>query len=286
MIDIKYLNEKASKLVLFLKKLDKILKNGKEAFVSTPMYYDRAQYYLISGYKELEEIACHILKEITGEKTKGKCISKLAQEQIFSEKINRTLIDFEGFITKILEKNYEFSPEKTYAIAKDIVDTMLNLFLKELAAVVKEIKKKEPKLAIPVNLKKVEEQAKAIKATVRKISNFISFPEEEFVKTPLFIDRARYFAVVLTDSSMWICRHILRKLGERAGKNCLEKLAEKGVISKETAKKMKNITQYREIFVDPTAEFEPKKLYRILKENLPAFLEFIREISVAIFKKK
>jgi len=85
------------------------------------------------------------------------------------------------------------------------------VFIKELSSVVKEIKAKEPQLSIPVNVKKLQDHAKAIKSSVRKISNFLNFPKEEFINSPLFIDRARYFSVVLIDSSLWICRHILRK---------------------------------------------------------------------------
>ena len=288
MLDIQLLNQKASKLILFLKKADKILKSGKDTFVSTPMYPDRVQYYLISGYNELEEIACHLLKEIIGEKTKGHCAEKLANQQIFSEKINRVLINYHNYIQSIMEEKFSLSSEELYVVAKEITDTLINLFIKELAAVVKELKAKQPELAIPVNLKKVEKQAKAVKAAVRKISNFLNFPEEEFVKTPLFIDRARYFAVVLIDSSLWICRHIVRKLGEKAGKgkDCTNKLHQLGIISENTAVKMGEIIQYRDIFADPTAEFDPHKLYRLLKENLPAFLDFVKEIAKAIFKKK
>ncbi|SNZ03366.1 Uncharacterized conserved protein YutE, UPF0331/DUF86 family [Persephonella hydrogeniphila] len=285
MLDLQFLNDKASKLVLFLKKVDKILKNGREAFITTPIYPDRTQYYLISAYNELEEISCHLLKEITGEKHKGNCVQKIVKEQIFSEKLNRILTDYSNYISKIMEDNFSYSPEELYAIAKEIVKTLLEIFIKELAVVVKEIRSREPKLAIPVNIKKIQDHGKAIKSSVRKMSNFLNFPEEEFINTPLFIDRARYFSVVAVDSSLWICRHIMRKMKKKPDKNCFLKLSEESIISEETGKKLQEFSSLRDTLADPTKEIDPKKLYRMLKEITPVFLKFLSEISKALFKK-
>ncbi len=285
MLDIQFLNDKASKLVLFLKKADKILKNGEEKFLKIPMYPDRTQYYLISAYNELEEICCHLLKEVTGEKHKGGCVEKIAKEQLFSEKINRVLLDFSSYIKGVMESNYKYTPKEIYIIGSQITTTLLNTFIKELSSVVKKIKAKEPQLSIPVNVKKLQDHAKAIKSSVRKISNFLNFPKEEFTGTPLFIDRARYFSVVLIDSSLWICRHILRKSGKKVGKNCFFQLYEEGFINKETAENMEILSGYRDIFADPTKEFDPEELYKLLKKTVPYFLSFLSEISKAIFKK-
>ncbi|MBK3331775.1 DUF86 domain-containing protein [Persephonella atlantica] len=284
MIDVQFLNDKASKMNLFLKKVEKIISMGKDSFISTPMYPDRTQYYLISAYNELEEIACHLLKEITGEKSKGNCVRKLSEEQIFSEKINRVLSDFSKYIADIMENRNSYSPEELFITAREIVKILRERFIKELAGVVKEIKEREPKLSVPVNLRKIQTHAKAVKSSVRKISNFLNFPKEEFINTPLFIDRARYFSVVLIDSSLWICRHILRKSGKKPRKDCFKQLVEEGIISEETEKHISQIAQLREVFADPSTEFDSEKLYRLLKENISHFLNFISEISRYLVK--
>ncbi|WP_293446204.1 HepT-like ribonuclease domain-containing protein [Persephonella sp.] len=285
MLDIQFLNDKASKLVLFLKKADKILKNGEEQFLKIPMYPDRTQYYLISAYNELEEICCHLLKEVTGEKLKGGCVEKIVKEQLFSEKINRVLIDFSSYIKGVMESNYKYTPKEIYIIGSQITTTLLERFIKELSSVVKEIKAKEPKLSIPVNVKKLQDHAKAIKSSVRKISNFLNFPKEEFASTPLFIDRARYFSVVLIDSLLWICRHILRKSGKKVEKSCFQQLHKEGFIDKETAENLEILLKHRNIFADPTKEFDPEELYDLLKKTIPYSLSFLSQISKAIFKK-
>jgi len=46
MLDIEFLNEKATKLKSALKKIKQIIDFGEDAFLKTPMYPDRVKYYL------------------------------------------------------------------------------------------------------------------------------------------------------------------------------------------------------------------------------------------------
>ncbi len=285
MLDVQFLNERAKKLRSALKKVKQIIDLGKETFVSTPMYPDRVQYYMVIAYDELEKIACHIYSEATGEKISENCLEKISQTDIFSGKINRAIQDFIKFKKDLFESNFKYSPEQMYFTIKNILDSLYEPFIKELGKVVKELKEKQPKLAIPVNLKKVNQQAKAIKSELKKIETLLKYPEEEFIKSEYAIDRGRYFAVVTIDSALWICRHIARQLKLKPSKNCFENLYKAGVLKKETAEKLEKIASYRDVFANPEKEVNPQKLYKILKEDFPVFLEFIKEISKAIFGK-
>ena len=285
MLDVQFLNERAKKLRSALKKVKQIIDLGKETFVSTPMYPDRVQYYMVIAYDELEKIACHIYSEATGEKISENCLEKISQTDIFSGKINRAIQDFIKFKKDLFESNFKYSPEQMYFTVKNILDSLYEPFIKELGKVVKELKEKQPKLAIPVNLKKVNQQAKAIKSELKKIETLLKYPEEEFIKSEYAIDRGRYFAVVTIDSALWICRHIARQLKLKPSKNCFENLYKAGVLKKETAEKLEKIASYRDIFANPEKEINPQELYKILKEDFPIFLEFIKEISKAIFGK-
>ncbi len=285
MLDVQFLNERAKKLRSALKKVKQIIDLGKETFVSTPMYPDRVQYYMVIAYDELEKIACHIYSEATGEKISENCLEKISQTDIFSGKINRAIQDFIKFKKDLFESNFKYSPEQMYFTVKNILDSLYEPFIKELGKVVKELKEKQPKLAIPVNLKKVNQQAKAVKSELKKIETLLKYPEEEFIKSEYAIDRGRYFAVVTIDSALWICRHIARQLKLKPSKNCFENLYKAGVLKKETAEKLEKIASYRDIFVNPEKEVNPQELYKILKEDFPVFLEFIKEISKAIFGK-
>ncbi len=286
MLDIQFLNERAKKLRSALKKAKQIIDMGQKEFSSVPMYPDRTQYYMVIAYEELEKIACHIYKEITGEKISENCIEKLSQTDIFSGKINRAFQDFIKFKKNLLESRFSYSPEEMYFTVKNILDSLYEPFIKELSSVVKELKEKQPKLAIPVNLKKVNQQAKAIKSELKKIKTLLDYPREEFIKSEFAIDRGRYFAVVTIDSALWICRHIARQLKLKPSKRCFENLYKAGVLKKETAEKLEKIASYRDTLADPEKYIDPHFLYTLLKEDFPIFLEFIKEVSYAIFGKR
>ncbi|NPA58596.1 MAG: DUF86 domain-containing protein [Aquificae bacterium] len=285
MLDVQFLNDKASKLILFLKKAKKVLDLGREEFEKSPMYPDRVQYYLISAFNELEEINCHLLRQITGEKSKGGCTEKISGEGVFSEKINRVLQDYAGYVKGVMEGRREYSPQELFVLAREVVNGLTDRFIKELSGVVKEIKSKEPELKLPVNVKKLQAHAKAIKSAVRKLSNFLTVSEEEFSKSPLFVDRARYFAVVLADSSLWICRHVLRKAGKKPDKDCFSQLSREGFVSQETAERIRGVVEMRDRLANPVEEIDSKKLYKMLKESLPYFLSFLTELSRSLVKK-
>ncbi len=286
MLDIQFLHERAKKLRSALKKVKQLIDKGKEEFSKVPMYPDRTQYYMVIAYDELEKIACHIYSEATGEKISENCLEKLSQTDIFSGKINRAIQDFIKFKTDLFESGFKYSPEQMYFTVKNILDSLYEPFIKELSKVVKELKEKQPKLAIPVNLKKVNQQAKAIKSELKKIETLLKYPKDEFIKSDYAIDRGRYFAVVTIDSALWICRHIARQLKLKPSKNCFENLYKAEVLSKETAEKLQKIASYRDKLANPEEHFDPKELYKMLKEDFPAFLDFIKEISAAIFGKK
>ncbi len=286
MLDIQFLNEKAKKLRTALKKVKQIIDLGADEFSSVPMYPDRVQYYMIIAFDELEKIACHVYSEATGEKISENCLEKISKTDIFSGKINRAFQDFIKFKNDLFESGFKYSPEEMFFTVKNILDSLYEPFIKELSAVVKELKEKQPKLAIPVNLKKVNQQAKAIKSELKKIETLLKYPKEEFIKSDYAIDRGRYFAVVTIDSAMWICRHIARQLKLKPSKECFKSLKNAGILSEKTADTLEKIRSYRDTFANPEKTVNPQELYSVLKNDFPVFLDFIKEISLAVFGKK
>ncbi len=286
MLDIEFLNKKASKFITFIKKTKKILENGLEEFVKTPIYVDRGEYYILSAYNELEEIACYLLKKVSNIKQKENCLEKLAKEQIFSEKINRAILDLVELRKNLFENAFKYPAEKLYPLLKDITDNLSDNFLKELASLVKELKEKEPKLKVPVNLKKVNEQAKAIKGAKNKLKTFLNYSEDEFISSDYAVDRTRYYLVVAIDGALWICRHLARKLGLKAGKNCFDLLNKEGYISDDVASFLSELASIRDKLVNPEEEIDKKYLYQLIANKLEYFEKYIKEVAEIIFKGK
>ncbi|WP_028949785.1 DUF86 domain-containing protein [Sulfurihydrogenibium subterraneum] len=267
MLNIEFLNEKATKVNNALKKVSKILDVGEDEFLKTPMYPDRVKYYLIILYDELEAIACHILSNIHNEKIKENCLEKLSQEGVFSEKLNRLFQDFVKFKVNLFESGFNYSEKELYHLSKEIVDTLSNLFLKELAEVVRQLKEKQPKLAVPVNLVKLNHHASVIKGEVKRLEPFKKISKEEFLNSNFAIDRSRYFLVVAIDSALWICRHLSRQIGLKPSKDCFKNLGENGVISQDVAQKLSLISSLRDVLADPTKEVDKELLYNLVKSE-------------------
>lgn len=280
MLNIEFLNEKATKVNSALKKVSKILEMGEDAFLKTPMYPDRVKYYLIILYDELEAIACHILSNIHNEKIKENCLERLSQEGVFSEKLNRLLQDFTKFKVNLFESGFNYSERELYYLSKEIVDTLNSLFLKELSQVVKQLKEKQPKLAIPVNLVKLNHHASVIKGEIKRLELFKKMSKEEFLKSSFAIDRSRYFLVVAIDSALWICRHVSRQIGLKPSKDCFKGLGGNNVISQDIAQKLSTISSLRDTLADPTKEVDREFLYNLVNSEFEDITNrFILEIA-------
>lgn len=275
-VDTKFLNEKASKAKTFIKKIKQILSLGEEEFSKNPMYPDRTKYYLIVLTDELEQIACHILQVYFQQKFNEKCLEKLVSEEILDAKLSRSLYDLYKLKETLLKENMVYTPENMYHTVSDIISTLDKLVILELAQILKELKEKQPSLKVPVNFKKVNQHISVIKSNLLKLDTFLKYPEEEFLNSPMFIDRSRYFIVIIIDSSLWICRHLLRKLGDRKTDNCFYKLSEKSIIDKDTADLLEYFASNRELFANPTKDIDLKEFYTKLKLSKDAYIQFIK----------
>ncbi len=280
MLNIEFLNEKATKVNTALKKVSNILNFGEETFLKTPMYPDRVKYYLIIIYDELEAISCHLLSNVHNGKIKENCLEKISQEGIFSEKLNRIFQDFAKFKKKLFEENFSYSDKELYHLSNQLVSTLQNFFLKELSQIVKQLKEKQPKLTIPVNLVKLNKHASVIKSQVKRLSPFRNMTEEEFINSPFAIDRSRYFMVVAIDSALWICRHIARQSGMKPDKNCFNSLK----IDSDLADKLFQIVSLRDTLADPTKEVDKKFLYNLVKNYFEKIMDtYLKQISRLLF---
>lgn len=285
MIDVQFLNQKATKLKSGLKNIRTILEKGEDTFLNTPMYPDRVKYYLIIVYDILEDISCHLLKEIYKKITKEGCLEEIVKTGIFSEKINRTLYDFVNLKKKLFHEEFNYSDRELYYLTKDILNTLDGLYITELAGIVKQMKEKAPKLKIPVNLVKINHNLSVMKAEVRRMKTFGSLSLNEFEKDAFAVDRVRYFLTVYIDSALWICRHVIRQ-AKLQNKRCFLALAENGNLTSKTAEFFQNLADRRDLLADPVKDIDMVWLWEVLKK-IDSFTEsMIKELSVSLVEKR
>lgn len=281
MIDIQFLNQKATKLKSGLKNIKTIIDRGEDSFTKTPMYPDRTKYYLIIIYDILQEMACHILKDVEGHFNKESCLEDISKTGLFSEKINRILQDFVIFRKKLFEENFNYSDRELFHLSKNIVETLDNLFISELAKVVKELKEKAPKLKIPVNLVKINKNLTTMKLEAKRIETFKDLTFQEFEKDSFVIDRVRYFLTVYIDSALWICRHIARQMKVQ-DKRCFIAIAEKQIISQSIANFLQSIADNRDKLANPVENIDLNWLYDTTKNLTDTTQQFIKELSKSL----
>lgn len=281
MIDIQFLNQKATKLKSGIKNVKNILDKGEDIFINTPMYPDRTKYYLVIIYDILQEIACHILKSLEGKFNKESCLEDITKTGLFSDKINRVLQDFVFFRKKLFEQNFSYSEKELFHFSKSIVETLDSLFITELAKVVKELQEKAPKLKIPVNLVKINKNLTTMKLEAKRVETFKGLSKEQFSQDVFAIDRTRYFLAVYIDAALWICRHIARQL-KIQHKDCFIALAEKNIISPKTAEFLQQIADSRDKLADPLSQIDLDWLYDITLNLRQKTDDFIRELSKSL----
>lgn len=281
MIDIQFLNQKATKLKSGLKNIRNILDKGEDIFILTPMYPDRTKYYLVIVYDILQEIACHLLKAVEGKFNKETCLEDITKTGLFSEKINRILQDFVFFKKKLFQENFNYSEKELFHLSKNIVETLDSLFITELAKAVKELQEKAPKLKIPVNLVKINKNLTTMKLEAKRVETFKNLAKDEFVKDSFAIDRTRYFLTVYIDSALWICRHISRQV-KLQDRRCFPALADKGIISEDTADFLQQIADSRDKLANPLEKVDLNWLYETVQNLTLKTEEFIRELSKSL----
>lgn len=285
-IDIKFLNEEATKIKSLVKKLKGITDLGEDAFKTNPMYPDRAKYYLIILKEELEKVACHLLQVFYQETVKDNCLEKLAKEEIFDAKLSRALLDIDNMYKQLIKESMVSTPENFYPILKEVVDVLNERFLPELAKVVKSLKEKQPELKVPVNLNKLKHHIFVINSNLKKLETFLKYPKEEFLKSNRFIDRSKYYIVSALDSANWICRHFLRAVKEKPQKDCFAALKEKGLLDEESYNVLSFFAKERGKLVNPQEELEPTELYENLVKAPTAFKKFYKSVLEAVLNDK
>jgi len=109
------------------------------------------------------------------------------------------------------------------------------------------------------------------------LKKHLSLPPDEFTGNRLVLDRVRIDFNLAFESCMRVCRHMSTVLGlKTSSKNCLVKLGER--IGMENLDALERFTQFYFRYRDLKESVSPEELYRFLKENLPIFKEFARQV--------
>jgi uncharacterized protein YutE (UPF0331/DUF86 family) len=252
--------------------LKKNLSIPKEEFVSNKLVLDKVRVDFNLAFESCMR-PCRHLSTLYGLKTTSKdCLVKLSQH-IGMQDI-QALQRFTEFYFKYRDLKDAISPEELY----DFLKENLVVFKNYAQAVVDHIKKTTGNYLL-IDFDLLNEKAKHIKDSVKKIEFVLSQGIQEFREKPMYYDRVKYFYQVAYDSLFDICKHLAPKFGvKKFGDDCLSKLVQVDVIPQEYYTDVFKMTQLKNKLIS-TWEVSPDELYASLFELKDKFEPVMKEIA-------
>ncbi len=257
--------------------LKKNLSLPEEEFVSNKLLQDKVRVDFNLAFESAMRVCRHLSAVYAIKTTSKDCLQKIGELVGLSQA--QALGELTQFYIKHRDLRETLQSEELY---RSLVK-FLPLF-KEYAKAVVEFVKRETNNPLLIDFDLLNEKAKYIKESVKKIDFVLSQGFEEFSKTPMYYDRVKYFYQVAYDSLFDICKHLAPKFGVRKfGDDCLSKLVEAGVIPQEYYMDVFKMTNLKNKLIS-TWEVSPQELYERLMEIKDKIEPVMKEISKSLKK--
>lgn len=257
--------------------LKKNLSLPEEEFVSNKLLQDKVRVDFNLAFESAMRVCRHLSAVYDIKTTSKDCLQKIGELVGLSQA--QALGELSQFYIKHRDLRETLQSEELY---RSLVK-FLPLF-KEYAKAVVEFVKRKTNNPLLIDFDLLNEKAKHIKESVKKIDFVLSQGFEEFSKTPMYYDRVKYFYQVAYDSLFDICKHLAPKFGVRKfGDDCLSKLVEAGVIPQEYYMDVFKMTNLKNKLIS-TWEVSPQELYERLMEIKDKIEPVMKEISKSLKK--
>jgi len=130
----------------------------------------------------------------------------------------------------------------------------------------------------------LNEKARHIRESVKRIEFVLSQGKEEFRSKPMYYERAKYFYQVAYDSLFDICRHLAPKFGIRKfGDDCLSRMVAAGVLPDDLHGDVLKMAALKNRMIS-TWDIPPEELYDMLSLLTPRFSAVVKAISESLRK--
>lgn len=121
-----------------------------------------------------------------------------------------------------------------------------------------------------------------IRKGLSRLKAFGELPQEDFLKDPDKVDSAKYNLIVVIESAIDLCNHLISCNGFRIPRDyadTFEVLREQGIFDEGLALRLKAMARFRNRLVHLYWEVDNETLYRILRENLGDLVLFLKSIA-------
>jgi len=258
--------------------LKKLLQLPKEEFVKRERNAERARALFNFAFESTMRV-CRHLSTVLGLKTSGKdCLEKVGRAVGFPEP--ERLNALTEFYLSYRDLSKPLEPDRLY----DFLQEHLPLF-KEFARSVVEFVKKTTGNYLLVDYDLLNEKARHVKESLKRIEFVLSQGKEAFSSTPMYYDRAKYFYQVAYDALTEICRHLAPKLRVKVRtEDCLSELLRAGHLDPALAPKLQKMKALKDLLTT-SWEVPPERLYDELTELKDAFLPVLRQLAESLKKR-
>ena len=133
-----------------------------------------------------------------------------------------------------------------------------------------------------LNISRVRQKAADIRQALLMLRTLSSRSEAEFLADAVVVAAAKYELLVAAEAALDLCGHICAKrLGKApvAYPNCFQLLAEGGVISVETGRRLAAMARFRNLLLHQYGEIDDKRLYSLLKDHRGDLDTYLAEIG-------
>lgn len=255
--------------------LKKNLSVSKEEFINNKLLQDKVRVDFNLAFESSMRVCRHLSAVYNIKTTSRDCLQKIAQ--LTGLEKSEAFEELAQFYIKHRDLKEALPPEELY----DFLQKVLPLF-KEYARAVVEFVRRETSNPLLIDFDLLNEKAKHIKESLKKIDFVLSHGLEEFSKTPMYYDRVKYFYQVAYDSLFDICRHLAPKFGvKKFGDDCLSKLVEVGVIPQDYYMDVFKLTNLKNRLIS-TWEVSPQELYEKLYEIKDKIEPIMKEIAKSL----
>ncbi|MDW8066515.1 MAG: DUF86 domain-containing protein [Aquificaceae bacterium] len=255
--------------------LKKNLSISSQDFIQNRLLQDKVRVDFNLAFESAMRVCRHLSAVYNIRTTSKDCLEKIAQLVMLPNP--EAFSEIAQFYVKHRDLKEELSPEELY----NFLSKSLHLF-KDYAKAVVEFVKRETNNPLLIDFELLNEKARHIKESIKKIDFVLAQGFEEFSRTPMYYDRVKYFYQVAYDSLFDICKHLAPKFGvKKFGDDCLSKLVEVGVIPQDYYMDIFKMTNLKNKLIS-TWEVSQEELYYTLLEIKDKVEPIMKEIAKSL----
>jgi len=133
-----------------------------------------------------------------------------------------------------------------------------------------------------INVDRLRDLSGHLRNACRQLRDLGDQGEETFLGDAKTINGAKYLLIVATEAALDICNHLAAKRGGRSPEDyadCMTILGELGVLDQDLKVQMSKMARFRNLLVHLYWKVDDREVFRVIKEHLSDFDEYLHAVG-------